>query len=52
MLTKQISFKNFLIKKKYSIVKKNLNSILSEKTYGFWLILEKKYDKKPSQIQF
>ena len=31
MLTKHISFKNFQIKKKYSIVKKNLNSILSEK---------------------
>ena len=31
MLTKHISFKNFLIKKKYSVVKKNLNLILSEK---------------------
>ena len=31
MLTKHISFKNFLIKKKYSVVKKNLNKILSEK---------------------
>jgi glucose-6-phosphate isomerase len=31
MLTKHIGFKNFLIKKKYSVIKKNLNSILSEK---------------------
>jgi hypothetical protein len=31
MLTKHISFKNFLIKKKYSVVKKNLNLILIEK---------------------
>ena len=31
MLTKHISFKNFLIKKKYLVVKKNLNLILSEK---------------------
>ena len=31
MLTKHISFKNFLIKKKNSVVKKNLNLILSEK---------------------
>ena len=31
MLTKHISFKNFLIKKKYSVIKKNLNEILSEK---------------------
>jgi glucose-6-phosphate isomerase len=31
MLTKHISFKNFLIKTKYSVVKKNLNLILSEK---------------------
>ena len=31
MFTKNISFKNFLIKKKKLIVKKNLNSILNEK---------------------
>jgi glucose-6-phosphate isomerase len=31
MLTKHISFKNFLIKKKYSVVKKKLSSILREK---------------------
>ena len=31
MLTKNISFKNFLIKKKNPIVKKNLSSILREK---------------------
>ena len=31
MLTKNISFKNFLIKKKNSVVKKNLNQILREK---------------------
>jgi len=31
MLTKHINFKNFLIKKKNSVVKKNLNLILSEK---------------------
>ena len=31
MFTQNISFKNFLIKKKKLIVKKNLNSILNEK---------------------
>jgi len=31
MFTRNISFKNFLIKKKKLIVKKNLNSILNEK---------------------
>ena len=31
MFTKNISFKNFLIKKKNSTVKKNLNLILNEK---------------------
>jgi len=42
MLTKHISFKNFLIKKKYSVVKKNLNLILSEKNQVI-LSLSKSY---------
>ena len=32
MLTQNISFKNFLIHKKKSVIKKNLNLILNEET--------------------
>ena len=49
MLTKNISFKNFLLKKKNLVVKKNLNSILSKKNQLI-LSLSKSYkdsfDKK------
>ena len=45
MLTKHISLKNFLIKKKYSIVKKNLNLILSEKNQVIFSLSKSYKDK-------